>query len=398
MDRQMLAREGCVLVDFEDLFWFEDEESGTLFSYKCTVGVATEIETRLQLLVKRRSRGAVQHTQTLRQQRAKNGKTPAQRSSSTHDGEEAIAAPNVGSEAGGEAEARMTVQEAVERQGGAGPTTPNGEVDVLMHGVLDVPEDLWAAYAGGSKLEVEHNDQMRGTLSFLARRFNKEVSTMAAEGGLGPTIGVLAVSFGSCCTANLAAAVQGLGGRLEVDVGDGEQLYRTRWSVLRTGAKARLPVSVEMGALLTSDKTDTSTDNEKAIEMAITATRGMKSEFTSEGSIFSALKQELGSDLIGQFALNDETGGPINHQTVYVTMPHLVKELKGRKVGRAVLEDPSKAKYIFAQGKDKGSLFDLIDEGCTPSTTFPSTTKGVWDRPTYSGDEVTRTRSQSRSG
>lgn len=127
--------------------------------------------------------------------------------------------------------------------------------------------------------------------------------------------------------------------------------------------------------------------------MAIKVARDQKDRLTSEGSVVRFLNNELSiGQRIRYFDLNERTRKRLNKQRVYVVVPHVICGLKGN-VDFVVLEDPSKATYMYCDGNGRGSLLDLVQQTCSPPTTFPSTTTGVWDPPSYpqdDGSSVTR--------
>lgn len=133
-----------------------------------------------------------------------------------------------------------------------------------------------------------------------------------------------------------------------------------------------------------------------AVETAIKAARGRKDELQTEGHIAAFLGSKLGSTNFKNIDLTDAARWKLNNQTVYVTTNCLIKELKGKKVNLAMLEDPFKSKYMFREGNEEGSLLDLIRQQCSPLTDFPSTATGVWEAPTCTGHAGRSTRSSLR--
>lgn len=121
------------------------------------------------------------------------------------------------------------------------------------------------------------------------------------------------------------------------------------------------------------------------VEAGIKAARDRKCSLSSESSVANFLRRELR----GRFKnldLNDATRRITGRQRVYVTMPHLVNQMNG-KVGIAALQDTLMTRFMFSEGDGAGSLFDLVHQTRSPATEFPSTTRGVWDPPSYTHDD-----------
>ena len=114
-----------------------------------------------------------------------------------------------------------------------------------------------------------------------------------------------------------------------------------------------------------------------------TARDFFKEKTPSESGIASYLTKKLGSNMFRQFDLNEPTRAATGQRVVYVFMPRLVEELRGKEVGIAVLRDPSKSRFLYSKGGGEGSLVDLMLQRFTPPTQFPNTTTGAWDCPSY---------------
>ena len=137
-----------------------------------------------------------------------------------------------------------------------------------------------------------------------------------------------------------------------------------------------------------------------AVHTAIGSARRAKEDHPSERMVANCLKAKLGSENFRQFNLDEVARVATGQSVAYVMMPDLVASLKGKELDVGVLQDPGKYPFIFSTGEGQGSLYDLVHQTCSPPTTFPSTSKGVWDSLSNTDENgaAHRSRRSSRAG
>lgn len=111
---------------------------------------------------------------------------------------------------------------------------------------------------------------------------------------------------------------------------------------------------------------------------AISTTRKEKDALTTEGRISLHFKELLGKKF-KNMDLPHKAKQQLDKSNAYVFLPERMGSGSGTKVTLAQLQEPEKTRFMFYEGTEKGSLFDLVHQKCDPPTGFPNTEANVWE-------------------